>query len=618
MKQIRVFLFFWILLLAGTARANHLVGGEFQIRHVSNFTYDVSLNVYGDVAGLSGPQGNEDPTIKVSIFEKQTNIYVDSFFISNPIPDFVAYNNTACVTGSVQTKILSYQLRRQFLPSVFNSPNGYYIVWERCCRNQAVANILQPASSGLVYYAEFPAVVKNGQPFVNSLPEFPPMPPDYLCVQELYQYSMRATDADGDSLVYSLTLPLKGHSSTTQVTAPGKPAPYVPVDWAAGYNLNNMIKGNPALTVNPRNGLISVRPSQAGLFVFAVKCEEFRNGVKIGEVHRDIQVKVNNCITNVKPTVQVTVPNSNQSYQEGDTLIVSKATNFCYQFSFSDANVGQVISVKVESGNTLEQPQISPSSGTVTANGQKFSGQICWAACNPTSTDSIFKMNIIATDNACGTIASDTLSLVIKVIRNEGLPPKIAIQGNTNPITQGGSYHFQVVSTDGNNDQLSVRMLGLGFDPAALGMSLSPLTGQGRVVSEFSWSTSCDQQIRPEGYDLVFIVEDNGCSSVNADTTFARLKVLPAPKDTAEFLLPNIFTPNNDNRNDFFVMPVLSQDNCPDTFQEIRIFSRWGTEVFKSTSRQFAWDGNNVSDGTYFYIIRYRNRNYKGYVTIVR
>jgi gliding motility-associated-like protein len=618
MKWIRLFLVCWALLIACAAQANHLVGGEFQLKHVNNFTYDISLNVYGDVAGLTGPQGNEDPSIEVSIFNKQTNTLVETFTISNPIPDFVAYNNTACQTGSVQTKILSYQLRRQFLPSVYDSPGGYFIVWERCCRNLAVVNILQPGNSGLVYYAEFPAVVKNGQAFVNSLPEFPPMPPDYLCVQELYQYSLRATDADGDSLVYSLTQPLKGHTSSATVTTPGALGPYVPVDWAAGYNLNNQILGTPALTINSRSGLLSVRPNQAGLFVFAVKCEEFRNGVKIGEVHRDIQVKVNNCITNVKPTVQVNVPGSSQNYQQGDTLIVSKATNFCYQFSFSDQNVGQIITVKVESGNTLEQPQITPASGTVVANGQKFSGQICWAACNPTATDSIFKMNIIATDNACGTVASDTLKLVIKVIRTENILPQITIQGNTDPITVGGNFHFQVVSSDANNDQLTVQMQAVGFDPAAQGMQLGPLTGQGQVVSDFNWSTNCGQEVRPDGYDLAFIVKDNACPGKNADTTFVRLKVLPAPKDTTEFLPPNIFTPNNDGRNDFFVMPVLPQNNCSDTFQEIRIFSRWGTEIFKSASRQFAWDGNNVSDGTYFYIIRYRNQNFKGYVTIVR
>ncbi len=618
MKWIYILLAGLLLLLAKPARANHLVGGEFQLKHLGNYFYELNLHVYGDVAGLSGPQGNEDQLVEVSIFSKQTNQLMETIVMPIISTDFVPYNNTACQTGSVQTKILFYQIQREFLPSVYNSPGGYYVVWERCCRNVAVGNIVAPQTVGLVYYAEFPAVIKNGQPFVNSLPELPPMPPDFLCVGELYQYSMQATDADGDSLAYSLTLPLKGNTSTAVVTSPGLPGPYPPVDWLPGYSLNAMIQGTPALTVHPRTGLISVRPSLAGLFVFAVKCEEFRNGVKIGEVQRDIQVKVNNCLVNNPPTVKVNLPNTTQPYKEGDTLIVSAATNYCYQFNFADPNIGQLVSLKIETANTVDKPQVTPASGIISTNGQVLTGQLCWQPCNPASAGGVFNVNLIVMDNACGGIATDTLRITVKVVRPQNIPPKIVVQGSTAPITFGQAYNFKLISTDVNNDPLTVQMTGRNFDPVALGMKLTPVTGQGQVTSDFSWQLNCGQEILPNGYDLVFRVKDASCYGSTTDSVMVSLRILPEPKDTVEFLPPNIFTPNEDNRNDFFVMPTLPRDNCSDTFQEIRIFNRWGMEVFKSASRQFAWNGKNVSDGIYYYVIRYNKKKYKGHVTIVR
>jgi gliding motility-associated-like protein len=619
MKSLGNLTVLFLLLLANTAWADHLVGGEFQVTHVGNYTYDISLNVYGDMAGLTGPQGNEDQFVDVSFFNKQTNQLVETFRLPLEATDIVPYNNTTCQTGSVGTKLLVYQLRRDLLPSVYNSSGGYYLVWERCCRNAAISNIQLPQNSGLVYYAEFPAVLKNSQPFVNSMPVFPPMPPDYLCVQELYRYSMKANDADGDSLVYSLTVPLKGHTLALagHEKEPGLAGPYAPVDWAAGYDLNTMIQGNPALSVDSRSGSISVKPTQAGLFVFAVKCEEFRNGVKIGEVRRDIQVKVNNCSINNKPAVQLNLPHPGLNYQEGDTLIVSKETNFCHQFTFTDPDVGQTVNLKVETENLLFKPQASVTSGTIVPNGKVFTGQLCWQACNLPNADSIFKVNLIIFDNACANGATDTLHLIVKLVRTINTKPNISIQGATEPVVFGLPYQFKVLSTDADNDQLTVQMQGQGFDPVSQGMKLNPVSGQGQVVSDFSWKLECGQEILPDGYELMFIVNDNSCTANRADTTRVRLQVLPTQATTIEFLPPNIFTPNNDGLNDLFVMPVLPGDNCSDVFQEIRIFNRWGMEVFQSASREFAWDGKNVSESTYYYLIRYKKRNYKGYVTIV-
>jgi gliding motility-associated-like protein len=68
--------------------------------------------------------------------------------------------------------------------------------------------------------------------------------------------------------------------------------------------------------------------------------------------------------------------------------------------------------------------------------------------------------------------------------------------------------------------------------------------------------------------------------------------------DTATFNLnfPNIFTPNGDGDNDTFV-PFESSSGK----QKLKVFNRWGTEVFQTTNVTLGWDGGNCISGTYYW-----------------
>lgn len=80
-----------------------------------------------------------------------------------------------------------------------------------------------------------------------------------------------------------------------------------------------------------------------------------------------------------------------------------------------------------------------------------------------------------------------------------------------------------------------------------------------------------------------------------------------------EVLIPNIFTPNKDGQNDLFSLNFK--------FELIQIYNRWGQKMFESDTG--FWDGRsstgqNVPDGTYFYIITTENKTYKGYIQLLR
>jgi gliding motility-associated-like protein len=81
-----------------------------------------------------------------------------------------------------------------------------------------------------------------------------------------------------------------------------------------------------------------------------------------------------------------------------------------------------------------------------------------------------------------------------------------------------------------------------------------------------------------------------------------------------QILIPNVFTPNMDNKNDLFYFNF--------DFLNIKIFNRWGNKMFETTDPNNFWDGKTngekVSDGTYFYVITTEKEIYKGLVQLLR
>jgi len=87
-----------------------------------------------------------------------------------------------------------------------------------------------------------------------------------------------------------------------------------------------------------------------------------------------------------------------------------------------------------------------------------------------------------------------------------------------------------------------------------------------------------------------------------------------------KIFIPNIFTPNNDGKNDNF--EIL---NLPDKSKVI-ITNRWGKEVYSSSNFQkldddvtsVIWSGGSESDGVYFYSLKTPGKTYTGWIEIRR
>ncbi len=298
------------LLVCGCCRfaaASHIAGGNIELVALDKpGQFRLSLNLYIDDASR-GPEATIDSKITLSIFRQRDHALMGDYPITLGRRLALVYANPACARSrGLETSEVRYSGVVQLDPNTFDDPAGYYIVWEKCCRNQNVTNIYLPQTTGMIYYLAFPALRQNGQYFRNSSPVFLTPNAEYICVDKPFSLAFRATDADGDQLRYSLVTPYNDniYKPPGFANSPNSP-PYRLLPWQPGYSANRAITGNPALQISA-SGVLTVRPDRIGLYAFTVLCEEFRPDAsgtltKIGEVRRDHQILVVDCASQVPP-----------------------------------------------------------------------------------------------------------------------------------------------------------------------------------------------------------------------------------------------------------------------------------------------------------------------------
>jgi gliding motility-associated-like protein len=127
--------------------------------------------------------------------------------------------------------------------------------------------------------------------------------------------------------------------------------------------------------------------------------------------------------------------------------------------------------------------------------------------------------------------------------------------------------------------------------------------------------TSASTLATPEGTTTytVTISDPNGCN--------LQLSVTVTVVEDFNLGIPNLISPNGDGIND--VWNIFNVETYPGT--SVMIFNRWGSKVWESSDYQNDWNGtdengNELPDGTYFYIIQVggSDRVFKGDVNILR
>lgn len=345
--------------------ATHIVGGELYYRYLGNNNYEIKLVVYRDCVNGVPPF---DYPASVGIFTDNNVLYtellmynVDSITIPSTInnPCYIPPTNV-CYRQATYTEVIN-------LPP---GASGYQLAYQRCCRNYTILNIVGPLSTGATFYARIPSFNLYG---ADNNPVFNNLPPPFICLGLPFVFDHSASDADGDSVSYELCIPYNGADTLNPAPQPPFNPPYSSITWnSPTYGLNNMIGGNPPMSIDPVTGILTAYPNTVGQFVIGVCANEWRNGISIGKTRRDYQLNVVPCPSIVVAALQ------NPIILCGSNTVTFLNNSFganAYQWNFGDPGATNDTSVVFSPSYTY------PDTGSYTVT------LVAHSAFNPACTD---------------------------------------------------------------------------------------------------------------------------------------------------------------------------------------------------------------------------------------
>ena len=261
-----VFLIIFTLLISFSGRSSHLMGGEIVVQNDQVGNYEILLTLYRDVSGILL---NNDQTL--NIFDSagnQVSTIVATLDSSAFHPVFGITNMSLLPNNSYGTDIYFYSA---IFPCFI--PGNYTVTWNNCCRNPSISNLINPGALSMFLDCSFTVDLTT----TTSSPYFLSPPVICLPVNTPWQYNPLPFDDEGDSLSWSLDVPYD--------YVPGAFPNGYPI---VGYTLPPSLTGGD-LTINSYTGELSWTASVSGNYVYTVICEEYRNGLKLGEIRRDMQ-----------------------------------------------------------------------------------------------------------------------------------------------------------------------------------------------------------------------------------------------------------------------------------------------------------------------------------------
>lgn len=268
--------------------ANHLVGGELSYQCVGDDTYILNLVIYRDCNCIDC--ADFDNPANITIFNSSGSVVNNIQMFSPTIIEVPLDTEGLCLESSPDVCVErgEYSLDVN-LPSI---PGGYQVVYQRCCRNNTIVNIVGPGDTGSTYLVNIP---ENDGGCNNSSPTFDNYPPIIICANSPFEFNHAATDIDGDELVYEICEPTIGADPFDPAPVPASPPPYPSVTWASPYTATSPLGGTPAIEIDPSTGFLTAFPTSVGQFVVGICVSEFRDGELIGTSIRDFQFNVTDC-----------------------------------------------------------------------------------------------------------------------------------------------------------------------------------------------------------------------------------------------------------------------------------------------------------------------------------
>ena len=311
-------------------KATHIVGGEIGYRCLGENRYEITLRVFRDCFGGDIQAPFDDPAA-IGIFDRD-GLLVRNLLVAKMGDDTLTNVIDECVINSrnVCVHTTTYRTVVTLAPRI----GGYRFVYQRCCRNATVRNVVKPLETGATFEI---LLSEAAMARCNNSPQFRAWPPIFICRDEPLRFDHSATDEDGDSLVYRLFTPYQGGTFLFPQPIPPNSPPFDTVVWnnppgSTIYSVDNMMGFGEPLVLNRSSGLMTARPGQIGQYVIGVLIEEYdRNtGQLLSETRRDFQYNVIECerITAVISAPSVQCDNLTVKFENNS----ENATDFIWYF----------------------------------------------------------------------------------------------------------------------------------------------------------------------------------------------------------------------------------------------------------------------------------------------
>lgn len=441
------------------AKATHLVGGDLGYEYIGEtapgsqvYRYRVFLNIYLNCDNTSNfdsfftllgqdyntpvPLGIylEDPLLPNADKQPFQNIdllLADTTIIEPNLPAGCGIGSGLCTNrGTFEATV--------DLPLNFG---GYHLYFHMFSRNISITNLNNPGQTGIGYYAFVPPPLVN-----NSSPVFLGLPTPFLCVNDTTTFLNSATDPDGDQLVFSFEEPYDSYIPAGGIIPPPNVLtwPIPPVNFNAGFSPPQPFGAGGYAFINAVTGLTEYSSPMQGNYIVAVEVKEYRNGILIGRVRRDLQLQVIACPPNATPALTTTSQQVSYSVDAGDQL--------CFTAEFNDLDGDSLF---VAAGGTIfDAGQFTPAA-TIQApdsGAGNVSSEFCWNTGCDQGQSQPYLFSLSVSDNGC---PPKTIDVVYQILVNPFTGPS-AISGpssvcssdltsySVNDVGNGSTYQWLV------------------------------------------------------------------------------------------------------------------------------------------------------------------------------
>lgn len=444
-----------VLVIRGEVRATHAMGGQLTYTYAGANQYLVTLKFYRDCNGVAAPTtctNGLEFNVRSAACGANFNqcLALQSVQVITPI---CATEIDRCTSASGTYGIEEYTYTSLVNLSTWaNCGTDWIVSWELCCRNNAITSLVNPGGQRLYLDTRINNTIapkNNSATFTN-----PPTP--FYCIGQPITYNPGAIDPDGDVLQFAL-INARGINGTN-------------LAYNAGYSalqpINNTGGAN-AVALDPTTGTLTCVPAIQQVAVVTYRVREFRGGVQVGEITRDIQFVVRACPGNSQPVASGINGTGNFSTS------VCAGTPITFTINGSDPNAGQQVNLAWNSGIPGGSFVVG---GTPTNPVATFS----WTPTVANLGNNVF--TVTATDNACPLVGTADYGYSITVTppftaANAGPDQNVCGTGATLAAVQpypGAPGQWSVVTGSGTFSNIN--------DPGAT------VAGLSQGTNTFAWT----------------------------------------------------------------------------------------------------------------------------------